>query len=93
MPLYRAFKDNGAFNNDAIAVADISLLIEPIRLQALLGRACGRFDVDSIAECESTNTLLLERAALGAPAGWQRDRSRLPDGGARKPGAQLAGLA
>ncbi len=50
-------------------MAEISLLIEPARLQALLGVACGRFNVDSIAECESTNSLLLERAALGAPAG------------------------
>ena len=45
------------------------LLIEPARLQALLGDACGLFDVDSIAECESTNTLLLERATCGAPSG------------------------
>ena len=44
-------------------------LIDPVRLQALLGEAQGRFNVDSIAECESTNTLLLDRAALGAPSG------------------------
>lgn len=46
-----------------------SLLIDPVRLQTLLGEARGRFDVDAIAECESTNTLLLDRAALGAPSG------------------------
>ena len=46
-----------------------SLLIDPVCLQNLLGEAHGRFDVDAIAECESTNTLLLDRAALGAPSG------------------------
>ena len=46
-----------------------SLLIDPLRLPALLGTARGRFDVDSLPECESTSTLLLKRAALGAPSG------------------------
>ena len=46
-----------------------SLLIDPLRLQTLLGEARGRFDVDSLAECGSTNTLLLARAGQGAPAG------------------------
>ena len=46
-----------------------SLLIDPLRLPALLGAARGRFDVDSLAECESTSTLLLQRAAGGAPSG------------------------
>ena len=45
------------------------LLIEPHRLQALLGDARGRFDLISLPECESTNTLLLERAVQGAPSG------------------------
>ena len=45
------------------------LLIDPIRLSDLLGEARGRFDVDALAECESTNTLLLERAERGAPSG------------------------
>ncbi|MFZ2853540.1 MAG: biotin--[acetyl-CoA-carboxylase] ligase [Rhodocyclaceae bacterium] len=44
-------------------------LIDPCRLQALLGAASGRFDVDALAECESTSSVLLERAAHGAPAG------------------------
>lgn len=44
-------------------------LIEPVRLRALLGAAGGRFDVDSLAECESTNTELLARAERGAPSG------------------------
>ncbi len=58
-------------NNDAAAMNDspVSLLIDPVRLQALLGDARGRFDVDSLAECESTSTLLLGRAEQGAPAG------------------------
>ena len=45
------------------------LLIDPAHLQTLLGEARGRFDVDSIAVCESTNTVLLDRAARGAPSG------------------------
>jgi BirA family transcriptional regulator, biotin operon repressor / biotin---[acetyl-CoA-carboxylase] ligase len=45
------------------------LLIDPLLLPSLLGEARGRFAIDSIAECESTNTLLLERAERGAPAG------------------------
>ena len=44
-------------------------LIEPAHLQTLLGDANGRFDVDSVAECESTNTELLARAERGAPSG------------------------
>lgn len=46
-----------------------SPLLDPVRLQTLLGVACGRFDVDALAECESTSSLLLERASQGAPAG------------------------
>lgn len=49
--------------------ASCPLLIDPLYLPSLLGAARGRFAVDSIAECESTNTLLLERAEHGAPAG------------------------
>lgn len=44
-------------------------LIEPARLRDLLGDANGRFDVDSLAECASTNTELLARAERGAPSG------------------------
>jgi len=44
-------------------------LIDPARLQALLGAARGRFDVDAVLECESTSSLLLARAGDGAPAG------------------------
>ena len=39
-----------------------SLLIDPLRLQTLLGEARGRFDVDALAECTSTNSVLLSRA-------------------------------
>ncbi|HEY6896668.1 MAG TPA: biotin--[acetyl-CoA-carboxylase] ligase [Rhodocyclaceae bacterium] len=38
-------------------------------LIAALGPAALRFDVDAVAECESTNTLLLDRAETGAPSG------------------------
>jgi len=44
-------------------------LIDPARLSALLGCARGRVDVDVLAECASTNSVLLDRAAQGAPAG------------------------
>ena len=44
-------------------------LIDPARLQVLLGSALGRFDVDALVECDSTSSLLLERATRGAPAG------------------------
>lgn len=61
-----AFKDAATMNaTDASA----SLLLDPVRLQLLLGEARGRFDVDVLAECLSTNTLLLQRAGEGAPAG------------------------
>ncbi len=46
-----------------------TLLIDPVRLPALLGEAAGRFNVISLAECESTNTLLMDYAAEGAPSG------------------------
>lgn len=46
-----------------------SRLIDPVRLRRLLGESSWRFEVDSIAECESTSTLLLDRAAQGAPSG------------------------
>lgn len=46
-----------------------SLLIDPLRLNALLGEVRGRYDVDALAECASTSTLLLERAERGAPSG------------------------
>lgn len=46
-----------------------TLLIDPLRLPDLLGEASGRFDVISLAECLSTNTLLMEYAVDGAPSG------------------------
>ncbi len=46
-----------------------SLLIDPVRLSAFLGEAAGRFNVISLAECESTNTLLMDHAAEGAISG------------------------
>lgn len=49
--------------------ASSSLLIDPLRLTPLLGQARGRFDVVSVAECASTNTVLMQRAGEGAPSG------------------------
>jgi len=44
-------------------------LIDPAALKALLAPVCGRFDVDSLDECDSTNSLLMRRAGDGAPSG------------------------
>ena len=55
---------NGAAMSDAP-----SLLIDPLRLHALLAEASGRFAVVAVAECASTNTVLMRRAAAGAPSG------------------------
>ena len=46
-----------------------SLLIDPIRLQTMLRDIRGRFDIDSLAECTSTSSLLLARAVQGASSG------------------------
>ena len=46
-----------------------SLLIDAVRLAELLGAQRDRYVVDALAECASTSTLLLERAACGAPSG------------------------
>ncbi len=46
-----------------------SLLIDPVRLPGLLGEASGRFNVVSLEECASTNTLLMQQAGEGAPSG------------------------
>ncbi|WP_242463408.1 biotin--[acetyl-CoA-carboxylase] ligase [Rhodocyclus tenuis] len=56
-----------AFFPAAIAMTDC--LIDPVRLSALLGRARGRVDAEVLAECDSSNSVLLERAAHGAPSG------------------------
>ena len=44
-------------------------LIDPIVLKDGLGTMAGRFDVDSLAEIDSTSSELLRRAENGAPAG------------------------
>ena len=43
-------------------------LIDPALLQTRLA-AAGRFDVDALVECDSTNSELIRRAERGAPAG------------------------
>ena len=40
-----------------------------MRLRQALGTYAARFDIDILPECSSTNALLLERAAEGAPSG------------------------
>ena len=44
-------------------------LIDPTHLKTCLGTMAGRFDVDALAECDSTSSELLRRAERGAPAG------------------------
>lgn len=44
-------------------------LIEPATLQPLLTAVRGRFDVDSVDACDSTNSVLMRRASEGAPSG------------------------
>lgn len=44
-------------------------LIDPARIQPLLGQCAGRFDVDSLDHCDSTNSELMRRAEGGAPSG------------------------
>ena len=44
-------------------------LIEPALLKSRLGLLAGRFDVDALDECDSTNSELMRRAESGAPAG------------------------
>ena len=44
-------------------------LIDPVLLKSRLGPLAGRFDVDALAECDSTSSELMRRADRGAPAG------------------------
>ncbi|MBS1197289.1 MAG: biotin--[acetyl-CoA-carboxylase] ligase [Proteobacteria bacterium] len=44
-------------------------LIDPVALNDLLDPVRGRFDVDSVDECDSTNSVLMRRATEGAPSG------------------------
>jgi BirA family transcriptional regulator, biotin operon repressor / biotin---[acetyl-CoA-carboxylase] ligase len=44
-------------------------LIDPALLKSRLGILAGRFDVDALDTCDSTNSELLRRAENGAPAG------------------------
>ena len=44
-------------------------LIDPVALNDLLDPVRGRFDVDSVEECDSTNSVLMRRASEGAPSG------------------------
>ena len=44
-------------------------LIDPVLLKSRLGFLAGRFDVDALEACDSTNSELMRRAERGAPAG------------------------
>lgn len=44
-------------------------LLDPALLKSRLGPLAGRFDVDALAECDSTSSELMRRAERGAPAG------------------------
>ena len=44
-------------------------LIDPVVLKDRLANVAGRFDVDTLDECDSTSSELMRRAERGAPAG------------------------
>lgn len=44
-------------------------LLDPVLLKSRLGLLAGRFDVDALDECDSTNSELMRRAESGAPSG------------------------
>lgn len=44
-------------------------LLDLDALIAALGPSACRFDVDAVAECDSTNSRLLDKATRGAPSG------------------------
>lgn len=44
-------------------------LIDPVLLKDRLATLAGRFDVDALEECDSTNSELMRRAERGAPSG------------------------
>ena len=43
--------------------------LDATRLVAALGQASRRFDVDLLPQCDSTNSMLLSRAEVGAASG------------------------
>lgn len=71
-------------------------LIDPFLLKQYLGNLAGRFDVDALAECDSTSSELLRRAERGAPSGTVLVADRQSAGRGRRgrawsstPGASL----
>ena len=51
---------------DAISQPAAACLIDPVRLRQLLGTASQRMTIDALPTCESTSTVLLQRARQGA---------------------------
>ena len=43
--------------------------VDPAQMRVLLADLAGRFNVDAVAECDSTNSELLRRAEQGCPSG------------------------
>lgn len=71
-------------------------LLDVAEISATLGKLSRRFDVDVLAECDSTNTRLVELAESGAPAGTVIAAERQKAGRGRRghtwlsaPGASL----
>ena len=60
--------DNGAVNHthDAVSQPAAACLIDPVRLRQLLGAASQGMTIDALPSCESTSTVLLQRARQGA---------------------------
>ncbi|WP_291991472.1 biotin--[acetyl-CoA-carboxylase] ligase [Candidatus Accumulibacter sp. ACC007] len=55
--------------SDMATNAGTTCRIDPRQVHSLLGALSPRFTVTALAECVSTSTVLLERAAQGAPSG------------------------
>jgi hypothetical protein len=58
-------------------------LIDPVMLKTRLGALAGRFGVDALDECDSTNSELMRRAERARhPARSSLPTGSVPDGGA-----------
>jgi BirA family biotin operon repressor/biotin-[acetyl-CoA-carboxylase] ligase len=65
-------------------------LLDPARLKDRLGPLAGRFDVDALAECDSTSSELMRRLARNAPSGSVVVADRQSAGRGRRGRAWLA---
>lgn len=78
-------------------MSELAAVLSVAAIAEALGPLAGRFDVDVLAECDSTSTVLLSRAEAGAPSGSVVVAERQTAGRGRmgrrwyaEPGASLA---